>query len=150
MGMEYRLCYVDPPWAFFTTLPVADQWGDDWDDAPYESNAGWPYPWTDGHGKPPYSIVRLAYDGDWLDTPDVGYRNSPWSVERINAGAVAWLSSARWADRKVVIPAGTTLSDFIRLIGDAGGHIWAPMDGLPVDSVRVLAKSDGSDSRSAA
>lgn len=39
----HRLCYIDGPWAYFTTQPVAEQWGDDWDDAPYEHNAGDPY-----------------------------------------------------------------------------------------------------------
>jgi hypothetical protein len=37
------LCYVEGFWAFFTTRPLAEQWGDDWDDAPYEHNAGRPY-----------------------------------------------------------------------------------------------------------
>jgi len=38
-----RLCYVERQWAYFTTRPIAEQWGDDWDDAPYEHNAGEPY-----------------------------------------------------------------------------------------------------------
>lgn len=37
------LCYVDGNKAWFTTKPLAEQWGDDWDDAPYEHNAGQPY-----------------------------------------------------------------------------------------------------------
>ena len=36
------LCYVDAPWAYFTTRRLSEQWGDDWDDAPYEHNAGTP------------------------------------------------------------------------------------------------------------
>jgi hypothetical protein len=49
-----RLCYISGEhgyhkddsqnWtAFFTTKPLSEQWGDDWNDAPYECNAGWPY-----------------------------------------------------------------------------------------------------------
>ena len=38
-----RLCYIDNCWAYFTTQPLDKQWGDDWDDAPYEHNAGEPY-----------------------------------------------------------------------------------------------------------
>ena len=47
------LCYIDGPWAYFTTRPVAEQWGDYWDDAPYEHNAGEPYKpcW---HNEPKY------------------------------------------------------------------------------------------------
>lgn len=37
------LCYVDGNRAYFTTQPLDQQWGDDWDDAPYEHNAGTPY-----------------------------------------------------------------------------------------------------------
>ena len=40
---EPILCYVKGPWAYFTTQPLKKQWGDDWDDAPYEHNAGEPY-----------------------------------------------------------------------------------------------------------
>lgn len=40
---EPVLCYVSHPFAYFTTQPVENQWGDDWDDAPYEHNAGSPY-----------------------------------------------------------------------------------------------------------
>jgi len=39
----YRLCYVDLPWVYFTTQDLDKQWGDDWDDAPYEHNAEEPY-----------------------------------------------------------------------------------------------------------
>lgn len=38
-----RLCYIDGPWAFFTTQSLDKQWGDDWNDAPYEHNAGDPH-----------------------------------------------------------------------------------------------------------
>ena len=39
---EYKLCYVDRNKAWFTNN-FEKQWGDDWDDAPYEHNAGLPY-----------------------------------------------------------------------------------------------------------
>lgn len=40
---EPILCYIDGPWAYFTTQNLHKQWGDDWDDRPYECNAGSPY-----------------------------------------------------------------------------------------------------------
>ena len=48
---NYKLCYVDsseyqaePMTLYFTELDdVTKQWGDDWDDVPYEHNSGTPY-----------------------------------------------------------------------------------------------------------
>ena len=40
---KYKLCYVQNNKAFFTTQNLEDQWGDDWDDIPYEHNSGYPY-----------------------------------------------------------------------------------------------------------
>jgi hypothetical protein len=41
--VEPILCYVSENFAWFTTRSLEEQWGDDWDDAPYEHNAGEPY-----------------------------------------------------------------------------------------------------------
>ena len=41
--MTYKLCYIEKNFAYFTTQDLEKQWGDDWDDAPYEHNAGTPY-----------------------------------------------------------------------------------------------------------
>ena len=38
-----RLCYVSGCFAYFTSKDLTEQWGDDWNDAPYEHNAGEPY-----------------------------------------------------------------------------------------------------------
>ena len=40
--MIYKLCYVDGNEAWFTS-DWKNQWGDDWNDRPYEHNAGSPY-----------------------------------------------------------------------------------------------------------
>lgn len=37
------LCFIKGSWAYFTTRPLAEQWGGGWDYAPYERNAGEPY-----------------------------------------------------------------------------------------------------------
>lgn len=39
---EYKLCYVEDNFAYFTN-DFENQWGDDWNDRPYEHNAGEPY-----------------------------------------------------------------------------------------------------------
>jgi hypothetical protein len=122
------LCYIEETWAYFTTRPLAKQWGDDWGDAPYEHNAGPPYEY-DNHdkkmGADPWEIVKVAWDGDF-DAPDALYDNTPYSVEKINAGAVAWLTSCQWNTSQplIVIPAGTTLEDFKRLVVEGGGRVY--------------------------
>lgn len=115
---EPVLCYISDCWAYFTTKPLSEQWGDDWNDAPYEHNAGAPYQDTPGQ------IKKVAWEGD-LVQPCEDHRNSPWSVEQINAGAVAWLVSPNWKrGNKIVIPAGTPLSQFKELIRLADGCVY--------------------------
>jgi len=133
--MNPRLCYVSGPWAFLTTCPIDKQWGDDWDDAPYEHNAGEPYGWREEYrerGIEPYEITRVSWIGE-LETPaDIAGLNSSYSVQQINAGAVAWLTTARWSTvPQVVIPAGTTLDDFIRLVERAGGEVYGRLGKKP-------------------
>jgi hypothetical protein len=38
-----KLCFVRGNYAYFTTRPLEEQWGDDWSNHAYESNAGPPY-----------------------------------------------------------------------------------------------------------
>lgn len=114
------LCYVRGAFAYFTTAPVTEQWGDDWDDAPYEHNAGAPY---DHHG---HKIVKVAWEGPWETPADRAGLNSRWSVQDINRGAIAWLLPSPWTDDDNVrpIPAGTTLTDFIAAIRAGGGRVF--------------------------
>jgi hypothetical protein len=86
-------------YAYFTDLDdLQEQWGDDWNDAPYEHNAGWPY---DSIRKDEHTILRIPFavvsescsgSSHWVKFPcDYGCGNSPFSVEEINAGAVPWI-----------------------------------------------------------
>lgn len=125
--MEPVLCYVSGCWAYFTTQPLSKQWGDDWNDAPYEHNAGHPY-YYDEHdkkaGKEQWEIIEVAFQAD-LITPKSDYLNSPFSVKQINAGAVAWLRSDQYHRGEIiVIPAGTTLAKFRELINKSGGKVY--------------------------
>ncbi len=115
------LCFVRRPWAYFTTLPLDKQWGDDWNDAPYEHNAGAPYLYN-GNGEP-YEVIQVAFDAP-LETPADGYLNSPCSVEMINAGTVAWLYTDYYTNPPTKIMAGTPLSEFHRLIAAVGGTVY--------------------------
>lgn len=118
-----KLCYADEYTAYFTTCDLANQWGDDWDDAPYEHNAGPPYGWAEHRDVPPHKIFIVMYRGPF-DLPRDGHSNSPWSVQDINAGCVAWLVN-KYADcGPVAILAGTTIAQFRELIWKGDGEVY--------------------------
>jgi hypothetical protein len=119
------LCYVDGAWGFFTTSPMPDQWGDDWNDAPYEHNAGAPY---ENEGA---KVTRVAWYGPF-ETPDSDHTNSPWSVEQINAGHIAWLRPSKYGpnSKGQAIFAGATFDAFARIIQAGGGQVFV---GVPSD-----------------
>ena len=116
-------------YAYFTPKPLYEQWGDDWNDAPYEHNAGEPYDDVilesevhDGvhvatkieH----YYIIQIPFavkSYNWNLPRDYGSYNSPFSVDMINSGACAWIYDA--ADGKMEhmtsIHAGVTIREFI-------------------------------------
>ena len=60
----------------FLGMPGVSPWGDDWNDVPYEHNAGEVYPeYVAGY-------VDIAFDFDAIVAePCVGYSNSPWSKD---------------------------------------------------------------------
>jgi hypothetical protein len=113
------LCYIDGHKAYFTTRPLAEQQGDDWDDAPYDLNAGPPYePYDPGED---WEITAVYFDCV-LTPPEYWCSTSTLSVERINAGEAPWLRSE--TDARAAIHAGTTLDRFKRLIREYGGKIY--------------------------
>ena len=118
IGM-FRLCYVDGPWAWFTTRdPFTEQWGDDWDDAPYQDNAGDPYEWRPDRGVPEYRLLKVAYDGP-LYTPEESL-----SVQEINQTGTPWLVSALYVEAEVEIVGGTLFHEFERAVRQAGGRVY--------------------------
>jgi len=115
---QYKLCYVDGGNAYFTTLPLEDQDGDDWNDASYEHNAGLPYD-RDG------IILKLKFDHGFLHEPCEGHTNSPWSVQQINQGGAPWLSGSE-RGRIRYIWAGADPEEFRRVVEGAGGAVYVP------------------------
>lgn len=118
------LCYVSGCWAYFTTKPLQDQWGDDWNDAPYQHNAGSPYRWRDGYTEPRYELYEAAWFGPFT-TPEETTEDY-LSVEDINAGKFPWLTPAHdllMGIGKTGLPinAGVTWTEFQRLMRFAGG-----------------------------
>lgn len=121
---EAVLCFVKNNRAYFTTRELSKQWGDDWNDAPYEHNASLPYP-PDDKEEGQWEIIEVLFESTLVDPGERAMGNSVYSVEDINAGAVAWLSTPTWSsDPKLAIPAGTTIPEFKRLIRQSGGKIF--------------------------
>jgi len=123
-----KLCYVSGDWAYFTTQDVTEQWGDDWNDAPYEHNAGRPYEYADYHkekGIAPWQIFEAPFDSG-LVAPGDSVLNSKYSVEDINRGDVPWLQSPLWSKSEVRIMAGTTFKEFAIIINQVGGTVYVP------------------------
>lgn len=89
---NYKLCYVeDDTWGtyklWFSKNDLTLVWGDDWNDAPYEHNAGAPY--REGNH---YVKIIIEVDNDFLKTPRYGYHNSPFTIEDINnRKQIPWL-----------------------------------------------------------
>lgn len=117
---EPILCYVDGDSAYFTTQNLEDQWGDDWNDAPYEHNAGTPYGL---HSQEKWKIHVLKFDWD-AEQPSDGHSNSPYSVEQINSGVVPWLRPSRWVKGGQNVYAGISMNDFCKIIVGSGGKVY--------------------------
>ena len=132
------LCYVEKPWAYFTTQPLRNQCGDDWEDSLYQYNSGPPYEWQPTIRKEnskgervdipnperEWEIVKIAFDGPF-EAPSDCYPNS-FSVREINTGIVPWLKTAKYECdvEDIKIFPGVTLSIFVELIYKAGGKVY--------------------------
>lgn len=128
---KYKLCYIEGNKAWFTNN-FEKQWGDDWNDRPYEHNAGEPYNnWYEEipHKPPVYGkqykeheikLKTLYFEvNDWSDKRPHEMGN--FSVKDINKGAVAWIHTDNFN-----IYAGTTIEDFIDIIEKHNGKIYFP------------------------
>ena len=104
--------------AYFTPLPLNEQWGDDWNDAPLDCNAGIPYDDVideteekDGirfvKNSHEIEILTVLFDADCRFPWSYGY-NSPFCVDDVNKHAVAWMY-----DGENVILAGVSPKEFI-------------------------------------
>ena len=145
---EPVLCFVDGSYAYFTTQKLSKQWGDGWSKVPYEHNAWSPYDpcwhnepkhvakcggklctddcckddWNDD-GSPKWKIIRVVREGPFNTPADaMDLQNSPYSVEEINEGDIPWLETPKdYSGKRIRFMAGTTLSQFIRVVESVGG-----------------------------
>jgi len=118
-----QLCYIVNNFAYFTDKFDKVR-GDDWNDAPYEHNAGSPYA--------EFNITVISFFGDFC-TPDEGVCNSVYSVDDINNKKVAWLRKTDWTKEKNLetnlfpmfeLFAGATIEEFRTFIFEHGGRIF--------------------------
>ena len=117
----YGLCFVRAPWAYFTRVPLDQQWGDGWERVPYEQNAGVPY------NDLPDQILTVAFDGP-LYPPEGGYDGKMRSVIEINRGDAPWLRTQDFiGNAPIHIMAGVTLESFVEQVELAGGRVFAPL-----------------------
>jgi len=138
---NYKLCYIENNFAYFTTQELDKQTGDDWNDAPYEHNAGTPYEprifyYADGRrekdltewnedGTPKFEIYKVAYDYCGAETPaQIAGSNSRYSVDMINAKLIPWLT--KYPNKALF--AGASVEEFITFIEDCGGTVYLPKE----------------------
>lgn len=78
----------------YFTDDLNKQWGDDWNDAPYEYNSGYPY-------NDETDVIRVVVSlPEDIILPHTRFWNSPFSVEDINAGAIPWIF---WKHPKTIL-----------------------------------------------
>lgn len=119
--MTYRLCFIRGNAAWFTPLPLSEQWGDDWNDSPYDCNAGTPYESERG-------LYKVYFEA-FLEQPCDVQLNCGLSVNDINKGKSHWLATSRFAPSgtpSIRINAGCSLDQFISLVELVGGEVYEP------------------------
>lgn len=129
MKKEYRLCYVDGQKAWFTDS-FEKQWGDDWNDKPYECNAGEPYNSWSELIEDNEDMFKRKYKHHQIKLKTLYFETNDWteqkpcdmgrfSVEDINKGTIAWVHTDNFN-----ILAGTEIEEFIKIIKENGGKIY--------------------------
>ena len=119
---KFILCYVktndeynqDIITCYFTTQKLEDQRGDDWNDCPYQHNAGEPYlPRESDQEKWEIKKLVLYNKHETLHDPSWEKSNNGICVDDINLKNGWWLESQ---NRNSHIYAGTTLDKFREII----------------------------------
>ena len=80
--------------AYFTSIDLKNQWGDEWDDAPYEYNGGMPYDFqmiSPKQNEHTILGVRFHLDKSKMIQPKDWGREDSFSIQSINSGAIPWI-----------------------------------------------------------
>ena len=120
--MSKKLCYIEGNFAYFTN-DFEEQWGDDWNDVPYEHNAGEPYTHNGTE------VDKLAFYSELSTPAEIAGLNSSYSVQDINEGKVAWLSGMSYTTGEYIeVKAGVTMTEFIDVMLRSGGEIFLKVE----------------------
>lgn len=103
--MELKLCYCANNIMYFTS-DMASQWGDDWDDRPYEHNADPPY-------EDDKIIKKIKFKGCFMVPCSFGL-NSTYSVQDINNHVIPWA----FTDKAGGLYGGDSMDKAIRWLTD--------------------------------
>lgn len=160
---EFKLCYVKQPWLYFTTQDLEDQWGDDWNDAPYQHNAGKPYSpcwhnepgsdkrpcdcsicqddWT-GDLQPKWEIKKVAYSGGLMPPCEASIFMDEIpehvTVQQINNEKCPWLIPRDYSKHELKVWAGTTLQNTLTTLQAAGCEVYR-QEGVYKEHAKELA-----------
>jgi hypothetical protein len=111
--------------AYFTPISLDKQWGDDWDDAPYQHNSGLPYDYTYNENKErvEVEILKLYFriderEGVYVNFPNDSLFNSNYCVQDINRCVAPWIYLTGKDDKYVVVHAGINPKQFIDKINE--------------------------------
>lgn len=112
---DYKLCYVDCVNDWYTykldfTSSFVDQWGDDWNDRPADSNAGSPYE------DEKHKIVSMYVEFTWDTTHDLVYAGKTYSVEDINRGLIPWILFGSGGGLDYKLLAGQNILEVLTLL----------------------------------
>ncbi len=111
-----KLCYIDNNrCAYFTSFPLSKVYGDDWNDAPYELNAGPPYE--------EFDITKIFFTVDLYQLP---LYFGEYSIDEINnkKNKIPWLKPVKSNKSITPIFADITLGEFKKLIRKHKGKIY--------------------------
>lgn len=129
VNKNYKLCYVDGNKAYFTN-DFKHCWGDDWNDIPYECNAGEPYRSWSELIKDNENILEKRYIHHpieikiiYFETNDFSEKRpcdvDRFSVEMINNRNIPWIETDEYK-----IFGGTDYETFKKTILENNGEIY--------------------------
>jgi len=103
---DFKLCYFKNNFAYFTS-DFENQTGDDWNDAPYNLNAGEPYDYKDT------IVFKIAIYGSFSSAQEDQW-TTPTSVDEINKGKIPWLVNGWDTEQFWEIKGGITYLEFLK------------------------------------